>query len=88
MHCTSPKKIWDKIQTTYEGYKKVKPVKLQTYRGQFEHLRMKDEEEITTYILPIDEFVNTIRGLGEEVDESLVAQKILSILPKRFNPKI
>ena len=69
MHCTSAKQIWDKLQTTYEGDKKVKPVKLQTYRGQIKHLRMKDEEDIATYILHVDELVNTIRGLGEEVDE-------------------
>ena len=49
---------------------------------------MKDEEDIATYILCVDELVNTIRGLGEEVDELVVVQKILRMLPKRFNPKI
>ena len=88
MQCTFLKKIWDKLQTTYEGDKKVKAVKLQTYKGQFEHLRMKDEEDIATYILCVVELVNTIRGLGEEVDESVVVHKILRTLPKRFNPKI
>ena len=88
MHCTSTKKIWDKLQTTYEGDKKVKAVKLQTYRGQFKYIRMKDEEDIATYILCVDELVNTIRGLGEEVDELVVVHKILRTLPKRFNPKI
>ena len=71
-----------------KGIKKFKAVKLQTYRGQFEHLRMKDEEDIATYILCVVELVNTIRGLGEEVDESVVVHKILRKLPKRFNPKI
>ena len=33
---------------------------------------MKDEEDIETYILRVDEHVNTIRGLGEEVNESIV----------------
>jgi hypothetical protein len=32
--------------------------------------------------------VNTIRGLGEEVDESMVVQKVLRSLPMRFDPKI
>ena len=49
---------------------------------------MKDEDNIATYILRVDEIVNTIIGLGEEVDESIVVQKILRMLPKRFNPKI
>ena len=49
---------------------------------------MKDEEDIATYILCVVELVNTVRGLGEEVDESVVVHKILRKLPKRFNPKI
>jgi hypothetical protein len=32
--------------------------------------------------------VNTIRGLGEEVDESMIVQKVLRSLPMRFDPKI
>ena len=33
---------------------------------------MKDEEDIATYILRVDELVNTIRGVGEEVNHSIV----------------
>jgi hypothetical protein len=32
--------------------------------------------------------MNTIRGLGEEVDESVIVQKVLRYLPMRFDPKI
>jgi hypothetical protein len=32
--------------------------------------------------------VNAIIGLGEEIEESLIVQKILRSLPMRFNPKI
>ena len=32
--------------------------------------------------------MNTIRGLGEEVKEAIVDQKVLRNLPNRFNPKI
>jgi hypothetical protein len=32
--------------------------------------------------------MNTIRGLGEEVDESMVIQKVLRSLPMRFDPNI
>ena len=80
--------MWDKLQTTYEGDHKVKEAKLQTYRGQFEQLRMNEDEDIAAYILRVDQLVNTIRGLGEEVEETIVVRKILRTLPKRFNPKI
>ena len=88
MNCPSAKEMWDKLQTTYEGDSKVKESKIQTYRGQFEHLRMNEDEDIATYILRIHKLVNNIRGLGEEVDEAVVVQKILRTLPKRFNPNI
>ena len=88
MHCSSSKKMWDKLQITYERDIKVKEAKLQTYKGQFEQLRMNEDEEITTYILRVDQLVNTIRGLGEEFEEAIVVQKVLRTLAKRFNPKI
>ena len=62
--------------------------KLQTYRAQFEQLRMNEDEDIAAYILRVYHLVNTIRGLGEEVEETIVVRKILRTLPKRFNPKI
>ena len=41
MQCTSAKQAWDKLRIIYEGESKVKESKLQTYKGQFESLKMK-----------------------------------------------
>jgi hypothetical protein len=87
-HCKSTKEIWDKLRNIYEGDSKVKATKLQTYRGQFEQLKMKEDEDITAYFIRIDETVNAIIGLGEEIKESVIVQKVLRSLPMRFNPKI
>ena len=51
MHCETMKEIWHKLKNIYEGDDKVKGAKLQTYRAQFENLKMKDEENIATYFL-------------------------------------
>jgi hypothetical protein len=51
MHCDSAKDIWDKLQNVYEGDEKFKGAKLQTYRGKFEQLEMKEGEDIATYFL-------------------------------------
>jgi hypothetical protein len=64
-HCKSAKYIWDKHQNIYEGDSKVKETKLQTYRGQFEQLKMKEHENIVAYFLRVDETVNAIMGLRE-----------------------
>jgi hypothetical protein len=87
-HYKSAKEILDKLQNIYEGDTKVKATKLQTYRGQFEQLKMKEDEDIVVYFLRFDETVNEIIGLGEEIEESVIVQKILRSLPMRFNPKI
>jgi hypothetical protein len=49
---------------------------------------MKEDENIAAYFLRVDEIVNAIIGLGEEIEESIIVQKVLRSLPMRFNPKI
>jgi hypothetical protein len=41
----------EKLKNIYEGDAKVKWAKLQTYRGKFEQLKMKEYEDIATYFL-------------------------------------
>jgi hypothetical protein len=87
-HCKSTKDIWDKLQNIYEGDSKVKATKIQTYKGQFEQLKMKEDENIADHFLQVDETVNAIIVLGEEIKESVIFQKVLRSLPMRFEPKI
>ena len=88
MNCSSAKEIWDKLKTVYEGDVKVKNAKLQTYRSQFESLKMEESEDIATYFLRIDEVANTMRGLGQKIKDEDLVQKVLRSLPARFNPKV
>ena len=67
MQCTSSKQAWDKLKIIYEGESKVKESELQTYRGQFESLKMKEEDNVGEYLLRVDEFFNAIKGLGGEL---------------------
>ena len=46
INCKSTKNIWDKLQNIYEGDSEVKAAKLETYKGQFEQLKMKEGEKI------------------------------------------
>jgi hypothetical protein len=87
-HCKFAKEIWDKLRNIYEGDSKVKIAKLQTYRGQFEQLKTKEDEDIAAYFLRVGETVNEIIGLGEEIEESVIVQKVLRSFPMRSNLKI
>lgn len=49
---------------------------------------MKEDGDIATYFLWVDEIVNTMRGLGEKVENPTLVQKILISLPMRFDSKV
>ena len=44
MQCKTTKHAWEKIKCVYQGVSKVKKFKLQTSKGQFESLKMKEGE--------------------------------------------
>ena len=60
MQCTSAKKSWDQLNIIYEGASKVKESKLQTYKGQFESLKRREENNIGEYLLRVDEVIIVI----------------------------
>ncbi|PON48208.1 hypothetical protein PanWU01x14_238580 [Parasponia andersonii] len=43
---TSAKEAWEKLQISYKGEEKVKKVRLQTLRGEFDLLHMTETESI------------------------------------------
>jgi hypothetical protein len=49
---------------------------------------MNENEDIATYFLRVDEVVNSIRGLGEELDQSLIVQKVLRSLLLKYDAKV
>ena len=88
MGCKNAKAIQDKLKSVHEGDEKIKEGKLQTFRAQFEGLRMNDEEDIANYILRVNEIVNLIRGLGEKMKDAVVVKKILRSLSSKFDSKV
>ena len=49
---------------------------------------MDEKEDIATYFLRVDEVVNSIIGSGEELNESLVVQKMLRSLLLKYDAKV
>jgi hypothetical protein len=88
MHLDSSKEMRDKLISSYEGNEKVKDAKLQTYRLKFEQLKMNEDETVNRYFLRVEELVNSMKGLGENIEDTFLVQKILRSLPNRFNPKV
>lgn len=88
MTCTSAKEIWDKLKSIHEGDVKIKEAKLQTHRAKFEGLKMNGDESIEEYMHRVNEIVNSIRGLGEKIEDSIIVKKVLCSLPDKYNSKV
>jgi hypothetical protein len=88
MHLETAKAMWDKIISSYEGHEKVKDAKIQTYILKFEQLKMNEDETISKYFLRVEELVNSMKGLGEKIEEPFLVQKILRSLLDKFNSKV
>ena len=48
---------------------------------------MNEDETVSKYLLRVEETVNDMKGLGENIEEAPLVQKILRSFPDRFNPK-
>jgi hypothetical protein len=72
VHCQFTKEIWDKLKNNYEGDSKVKGEKVQNFRSKFEKLKIKEDKNIPSYFIQVDETVNVIKCLGEEINETII----------------
>ena len=88
MQYKTTKHAQEKLKCVYEGAPKAKESKLQTYKGKFENLKKKEEENIAEYLLRVDEVVNFIRGIGGEIKEKDVVEKVLRTLPMKYDSKV
>nr|XP_017180703.2 uncharacterized protein LOC108170365 [Malus domestica] len=77
------KGAWDILRREFRGDKKVRAVKLQAIRADFEYLRMNDVESLDDYLARFFEIVNNLKSLGEDVTEKRIVQKLLMSLSRR-----
>jgi len=60
-------------------------IKLQSLRREYENLKMKESDNINTFMTKLIEMGNQQRVHGEEKSDYQIVQKILISLPKRFD---
>ncbi|GAU15782.1 hypothetical protein TSUD_235980 [Trifolium subterraneum] len=81
----SSKEAWDNLEKAYGGATKVKKVRLQTYKRQFELLQMKEKESVGDFVTRVTKLVNLMKGCGETMNDQSVVEKILRSLTPRFD---
>ncbi|KAL0384143.1 UNVERIFIED_CONTAM: hypothetical protein Sradi_2808600 [Sesamum radiatum] len=74
---TSAKEAWGILQKEYQGSAKVRIIKLQTLRRDFENMKMKDSETIDEYYTKVRELVNQLKAYGEDIPEKRVVENSL-----------
>ena len=82
------KEAWTILETTYEGTKAVKTVKVQRLTSSFEEIRMEEDETFGEFYAKLKDIMNSAFNLGEYIVESKIIRKILRSLPERFHAKI
>ncbi|WJX25474.1 hypothetical protein P8452_14509 [Trifolium repens] len=81
----SAKEAWDNLEKAYGGATKVKKVRLQTHKRQYELLQMEEKESVGDFITRVTKLVNLMKGCGETISDQSVVEKILRSLTPRFD---
>ncbi|KAL8087732.1 hypothetical protein AgCh_037766 [Apium graveolens] len=73
------------LYTIIQGVEKVKKVRLQVLRGEFENLKMKNSENIGEFVTRLKAVTNEMKRNGESLDDVRVMEKLLRSLTRKFD---
>jgi len=75
-------RFWKKI---LQGVNKVKKIRLQSLRSNFETLKKKESNSISDYCLGVKGIVNQLKKYGDKIEDVHVIEKIFHSLTLKFN---
>lgn len=76
---------WETLRKQCQGTTKVRAVRIQALRQDFETLQMEDAEGIQDYLTRVAVAANQVRALGHKLAESEVVSKVLRSLAPKFD---
>jgi hypothetical protein len=82
---TTSHKAWQTLKTAYQGMERVKTAKLQLLRKDFENLNMKESDSIDSFFTHVIGVITQMRTHGETIEDRRIVEKILRVLPSRFD---
>ncbi|XP_073223450.1 uncharacterized protein [Cicer arietinum] len=82
---TNSTKAWNILEKSLQGIDKVQKIRLQSIRGDFETLKMKDSESISDNCFRVKTIVNQMKRYGDKIEDVRVAEKIFRSLTPKFD---
>ncbi|XP_020412742.1 uncharacterized protein LOC109947236 [Prunus persica] len=79
------KEAWETLQQEFRGDKKVRSVKLQALRREFEYIRMQEDDSLSDYITKVLELVNHMKAYDEEIADRRIVHKLLISLSREYD---
>nr|XP_028954970.1 uncharacterized protein LOC114823715 [Malus domestica] len=76
---------WDILKQEFVGDKRVRSVKVQGLRCDFEYTRMGESESLATYLARLFDLINQMKSYGEDLSNQRIVQKLLISLPKSYD---
>jgi len=78
------KEVWDSLKARFVGAERVKDVRLQTLKAEFDALKMKDEETVDQFAGKLTEMSVRYGNLGGSLEDSEMVKKLFDTVPDRF----
>lgn len=82
---STAKEAWDILDKYYAGADKLKKVKLQTLRRQYELLQMNDQESVAEFFIRLLSVTNQMKSCGEQLTNLMIVEKVMRTLTPRFD---
>ncbi len=86
--CKTAKEIWDYLEVTHEGTKKVKNTKIAILASEYQNFTMNAAESIKEMFTRFNDIVTNLQALGKEISNEEKVQKVLGSLPPNWEPKV
>ncbi|XP_070045643.1 uncharacterized protein [Nicotiana tomentosiformis] len=86
--CETSKKMWDKLEITYEGTNKVKETRINLLVRDYKLFQMKDGESVEEMFSRFSKILGNLKSFGRPIKNEEHVRKILKNLPTIWQPKV
>ncbi|WVY93645.1 hypothetical protein V8G54_032733 [Vigna mungo] len=79
------REAWNILVRCHSGGEKVKKVRLQTLRRQYEHMEMEEGDKVSEFFSRVITVANQMKTYGEKISDVMIIEKIMRSMPAAFD---